>query len=118
MRSVEDRFEEMFQSWSIRLPEGAVERREPGRIQKAGWLIMYCFGCDGSREYMDYYAAHRMTNDRHERLFDDGDSEGLPTIETMRRVSSDPVEDAALKQAFDVRNVDVFRMLQAKGFGF
>jgi len=38
-------------------------------------------------EYLDYYASHRMTNDRHIRLREDGSEEHLPMVSTMRPAS-------------------------------
>ena len=70
-------FNKDFETWSIELPEEAVENRQRGKIVKSGWTIGYLFGTDEAGDYLDYYASHRMTNDRHVRLYADGSSKGL-----------------------------------------
>jgi hypothetical protein len=52
-----------------------------GVIKQAGWDIRYVFGRDGDRGCLEVYAIHRMTNDRHLRIYDDG------TITTLETVS-------------------------------
>jgi hypothetical protein len=110
-------FNETFAHWDIRLPPEDVAARRAGRIAHAGWMIWYCFGSDDKGEYLDYYAAHRMTNDRHERLYADGSNQFLPTLEGMRPASPHPLEDAALADAQRRRNRDVLALLEEKGFG-
>lgn len=63
MRLIADTFSKHFSHWDITLPEKDLKKRSNGYIQKAGWLIQYCFGEDDKGEYLDYYAAHRMTDD-------------------------------------------------------
>jgi hypothetical protein len=84
---------------------------------KAGWVIWFCFGIDSKGEYLDYYASHRMTDDKHTRLYDDGNIEHLPTITSMYRVTDDPEENARIKATFYARNQKVSAMLAEKGFG-
>jgi len=40
---------------------------------------------------MDYYAAHRMTDDSHVPIYDDGREESLPTMSSIILLSDDPV---------------------------
>ena len=90
--------------------------RQAGRILKDGWTIWYLFGSDGSTEYLDYYAMHRMTNDRHVRIYPDGKIEVLEAMSSFYIVPNDP-EDAAKKEAdFFAHNRAVAKMLYEKGF--
>jgi len=68
-----DNFNKHFAHWDIIIPKENMKTRHGGYIQYKGWLIQYCFGKDKTdKEYLDYYAAHRMTDDSHRRIYDDG----------------------------------------------
>ncbi len=117
MPTIDEVFAEHFESWHIRLPARDVAERRRGKIVHAGWAIWYVFGSDEQGEYLDYYAAHRMTSDAHVRIRPDGRCESLPTLSSLRVVSEDPVEGARLKAKFHAENREVARLLEAKGFG-
>ena len=117
MKNIEAAFNNSFSHWEIRLPPDAVARRQAGKIIQAGWAIWYLFGSDERGDYLDYYASHRMTNDRHVRIYADGVREGLPTIQDFQLCSQDPEEDARLEREYFARNQEVARMLEEKGFG-
>ncbi len=109
-------FNESFEAWSIELPKEAVENRQRGKIVKNGWTIWYLFDTDEAGEYLDYYASHRMTNDRHVRLYAAGNSKGLNSYWSVRRILDDPEEDKLLENEFWEHNECVSRELEAKGF--
>ena len=113
---IESTFNRDFANWDICLPRQAIASRQAGRIVESGWTIWYTFGSDEGAEYLDYYASHRMTNDRHVRLHADGRVEGLEAIAEMYATSADPEEAAQAKADFHARNRDVRRMLDEKGF--
>jgi len=110
-------FAEAFATWAISLPEETVAKRLRGKICKAGWAIWFLFDSDAKGEYLDYYAAHRMTNDRHVRIYEDGQVEDLPAIPDLRPCSEDPGEDARLKKEQHAEDLRVVEILEAKGFG-
>ncbi len=117
MRQIQKRFREEFSHWNIELPEEDVRQRRRGKIVEQGWAIWYLFGSDERGEYLDYYASHRMTSDRHIRIREDGTEEYLPTVSSMRPASRDPEEDARLAAEHFAENRRVSRMLEEKGFG-
>jgi hypothetical protein len=117
MKEIAARFNDAFSHWDIRLPKDAVERRQRGKIVKAGWAIWYMFGSDERGEFLDYYASHRMTNDRHVRIYADGSTEALPAVSGLRLCSEDPEEDARLEAEFYADNKRIAEMLEEKGFG-
>jgi hypothetical protein len=110
-------FAKAFKAWKISLPKDDVDSRRRGRIMKSGWAIWYLFDSDRKGEYLDYYASHRMTNDRHVRIYSNGDIEELPAIGEFRLNSQDPKEDARLEAEYYAENQRVAEMLAAKGFG-
>jgi hypothetical protein len=115
MEEFEKRFKDEFSPWDIRLPEVDITIRRRGKIIEVGWAIWYLFGSDERGEYVDYYASHRMISDRHVRIYTTGESESLPSIQTMRLASQDPEEDARLEAEYFARNQKVSRMLEEKG---
>lgn len=68
-------FDEAFGRWGIVLPEDDLQGRRQGSIAKGGWSINYRFGAEGGVEYLEYFAAHRMTNDTLNRIYEDGRQE-------------------------------------------
>jgi hypothetical protein len=110
-------FAQSFATWGIFLPEDDVVNRRRGKICEGGWAIWYLFGSDEKGEYLDTYSAHRMTNDCHDRIYEDGRSECLPSIDDLRPCSSDPEEDARLKKEQHEEDLRVMEILEAKGFG-
>jgi hypothetical protein len=104
-----------FAMSDIFLPEEDVECRQRGKIVKDGWEILYLFGSDEKAEYLEYYASHRMTNDRHVRIYADGQREDLPSLLDFRQASQDPQENERLKEEFHAENRRVLTMLKEKG---
>lgn len=117
MKKIESEFNRTFAKWEIRLPPAGLQRRERGKIVQAGWAIWYLFSSDEHGEYLDYYASHRMTDDRHVRIYSDGRVESLPAIDTFVLTSSDPEEAARLEAEEHARNREISELLAEKGFG-
>ena len=107
MRRIEEHFSRSFRVWRIELPREAVANRQRGKLVEAGWTIWF----------LDYYSSHRMTNDSHVRVYEDGRVEALESLWEMRPTSDDPVENARLEDEFWAHNERVARLLEAKGFG-
>ena len=117
MKEIEAAFSKYFSHWGIRLPAEAIEGKQRGKIIKQGWAIWYVFGSDEKGWYLDYYAAHRMTDDRHVRIRADGSCESLETLSSMRLCSEDPKQDAQWEAEFVSTNRRIAEMLEEKGFG-
>lgn len=117
MDTAAELFSRDFSHWAIRLPPEDVAHRRRGRIDQEGWTIWYLFGGDDRGEYVDYYATHRMTDDRHVRIYASGEREELPTIQSFRPCSDDPVEDQRLADELFAKNQQVAALLESKGFG-
>ena len=117
MREIERRFNNDFAPWGITLPPEHLGDRTRGKIVEAGGAIWYLFGSEEEGGYLDYYASHRMPNDRHLGIREDGSEEYLPIVSTMRPVSRNPEEDARLAAEHLEENRRASRLLQEKGFG-
>lgn len=111
-------FNSQFAQWKIELPTGAAAPGVVWLIVSAGWTIWTLFGNEDGREFLDYYATHRMTNDRHARIFAEGHEVGLPAIEGGYVVPQGATteEEAELRARHFARNQEIERMLDDKGF--
>jgi hypothetical protein len=111
-------FEREFSAWGIFLPQEDVQQRRRGEIREQGWRIQYVFGSVGGVEFFDYYATHRMTNDRHERIYEDGATESLPALADMIVYPADADEDARdqIRREYHQHNARTARLLELKGF--
>lgn len=103
-------------NWDIALPPESVAGRELGGIVNNGWTIFYKFGFEGDDEYMDVYTSHRMTNDRHMRLYADGQSRELPAYREGYVEGKTPKEEERNKREFHAHNKAVAELLAEKGF--
>lgn len=81
-------FAEYFANWDIHLPPGAEAAMGRGLIRKAGWNIRYRFDTDGGR-YLEFYAVHRMTDDRRLRIYESGRTEDMPAIHSFMVVDKE-----------------------------
>ena len=110
-------FAEYFANWSIELPEEAIATRNRGKIRKAGWIVQYLFGREADREYLDFYASHRMTNDRHVRMWEDGQVESLESYQEMLVYKSEkPGDKERAEREYREHNQRVGEILKRKGF--
>ena len=103
------RFNRGFEHWEIELPIDAMEPGVVWLILHRGWKIWTRYDVEDEREYLDYYADHRMTNDRHRRMYVDGDDEGLPTMVFIVWGDATEAEIAARRQS-------AAKLLEEKGF--
>lgn len=116
--SLRQAFNDDFAAWEIVLPPDAMQPGVVWLIVQRGWTIWTLLGEADGRECLDYYAMHRMTNDRHLRLFADGKPQGLPTISGMVvfPAGATAEECARIKAEHYQRNQEVEKMLEGKGF--
>ena len=119
MSEIERVFNKSFEPFQIALPPEDAARRQRGKIVKAGWVVWYAFGADTRGEYLDYYAAHRMTNDRHVRIYADGTTENLPALCSMYFLPSGctPEQEQRIKKEHAAENRRIAKALDEKGFG-
>ena len=111
-------FESYFGQWDIRLPDDALKARRSGRLSAAGWTIRFLFGTDEHGEYLDFYAEHHMTNDRHVRIRASGETEILPAILESIVYPADATDEQRrqVEQEYRRHNVSVTEDPRRKGF--
>ena len=100
------------------MPPEALTTRQPGRLSASGWTIHYLFGTDEQGDYLDFYAQHRMTNDRHVRIRATGETEMLPAILDAVAFPPDASDEQRrqVEQACRRHNISVTEGLRRKGF--
>lgn len=110
-------FDSTFAHWGIELPVDAMTPGLVCLIVQRGWTIWTSFdiAAEDDRERLDYYAMHRMTNDRHVRLYADGEEEDLPAME-QHYVWGNNEEAGAARARFFAHNQAVDKLLEEKGF--
>ena len=81
--AIEGKFAEIFSTWGVELPPGAVSNRANGVIQKDGWTIRFIFGSQAGENFLEYYATHRMTSDTRKRIYESGRVETLEAIQSL-----------------------------------
>ena len=113
MRLIKEYFEGYFSHWEIELSVTIFNKRLNGYIHDdSGWLIQYCFGIEDGLEYMDFYAYHNMTNDRHIRIYENGEAKDLPAYCSGYVLD----DDGSGKRAYKKHNAEVTKSLIDKGF--
>ena len=118
MQKIAEIFNQRFQTWNIVLPPEALETRERGALQNAGWSIQYLFGEDEKGKYLDYYATHRMTNDNHVRIYEHGEVVRLeePLEFMVFPANSTEEEQEKIRQDYYTKNRQIYDELSKKGF--
>ena len=115
MTEIERLFAEQFRPWGLVLPEGATERGEPGDTEGAGWSVRYVWGDDDRGRYLDYVADHRMTNQRHVRLRETGETESLPAVHDGYVSDGTEADRRRAEAEYVARNRRVYAALRRKG---
>lgn len=116
---IQSKFKEHFSSkWGIALPSSALLTKKPGIIRRCGWIIEYLFDKNSRGYYLDFYATHRMTSDRHCRIYEDGQTENLEVPLDAYPLSNDLIKTQKSKEEFIDCNQHVYNLLKEKGFGW
>ncbi len=114
------RFNRTFAPWGIELPVDALSPGVVRLIAQRGWSIWTRLDIDpeDGRKRLDYYAMHRMTSDRHVRMYANGEEENLPAIAGGYVTPKDaPVaEQDEARDRYFAHNQAVEKLLEEKGF--
>lgn len=83
LKIITERFSEHFAAQGIHLPKDHVRERRNGSLPYGSGRIFFIFGEENGREFLEYYAHHRIGGDSHRRIYEDGSEEGLGELMTM-----------------------------------
>ncbi|PLS79797.1 MAG: hypothetical protein CYG59_11355 [Chloroflexi bacterium] len=110
-------FANYFANWNITLPPDAVATRSRGELRQTGWFIRYQWHEENNDLCLDFYASHRMTNDRHVRIHRDGMLEHLPAYQDMMvHNPAIPGDKERAQREYDEYNRRVAEELREKGW--
>jgi hypothetical protein len=109
-------FKNYFLKWEIAIPPTSVVFGGAGKLYQKGWSIRYLISRDLDGPYLDFYACHRMTNDRHVRLRDNKKPEYFEAYFDLRNTSDEPNEDKRLLAEYHEKNRRIAEILASKGF--
>lgn len=82
LEKIQEAFVDRFSHFHLRLPVENVRGRRKGSIPYGSGRIYFVFGEEDGREYLEFYAYHRMGED-HARIYEDGDYVDLPELCSM-----------------------------------
>lgn len=107
-------FRSYFQTWKLRLPRSLGPG--VGTLTCGGWYIRWCTGERHGRPYLDFYAAHRMTNHRHHRVFADGRLGHLPAESDLLLLpaGASPSEEERIRGRARRRNGRIAELVRRK----
>ncbi len=109
-------FADYFSEKGIGLPEIMVNNKAYD-LGIGGWHIKARIYGTQELYYIDFFAAHRMTNSRHQRLQSDGSLEGLDNLWEFgyQVYENDPEKTERERQKNIKRNDKVIEILKEKG---
>jgi hypothetical protein len=116
LKLIQEAFVDRFSHFNLRLPDENLRERRKGSLPYgSGGRLYYVFGEEDGREYLEYYAYHRMGDD-HARIWEDGTFEGLDELCSMFGYSPDVPGDRERKEAeMQKRYQETLDDLVAKG---
>jgi hypothetical protein len=121
MHTAEERiaetFDTYFANFGIRIDPGEVRIGGRGQIRSGGWYIRYrVVPDDAGGPSLEFYATHRMTNDRHAVIWADGHLDKLEAIREFSVYNPDvPGAKEAAEQDYRRHNRLVADRLRAAG---
>ncbi len=114
MEKIREAFAKYFRDFDLQLPEAVPAK---GTIEKAGWQVRFILDKDEQgQDRLEFYASHRMTNARHERILSNGELESLDAEQDM--FSFDPKKPGdreAAEARMKEHNEKVLKELTEKG---
>ncbi len=83
LRALEETFDHRFHTFpETRLPGEHVREGRKGSLPYGSGRLYYVFGEEDGREYLEFYAYHRLGDD-HAKIYEDGEHVDLPELCSM-----------------------------------
>jgi hypothetical protein len=114
---VADAFNRYFANFDIRVEPDDVVVGSHRTIHGEGWLIRHRVDPDDAGfPSLEFYATHRMTDDRHIRIWADGALEGLDAIQPGYGYNPKaPGSKEAAEQEYRRHSQEIARQLRERG---
>jgi hypothetical protein len=112
-----ERFAEDYRRRGVPVSPEALAERDAGHLFERGWHIGFVWGQEEGREFREVLAQHRMTNDRHYRVWASGEIDHLEAPSEFHVIPKDAntaeLERSARK--FHAANAAIYERLRTKG---
>lgn len=107
-------FRSYFRNWKLSLPRSLASG--VGTVTGSGWHIQWRTGVLRGQPFVDFYAEHRMTNDRHHRIFTNGRLGHLPARFEwiLLPAGATPEEEEQIQVRYYRRNGRIAGIVRAK----
>jgi hypothetical protein len=114
---IADAFNDYFANFDIRIEADDVTLGSRREIRDKGWCIrLKVDPDDAGSPSLEFYAGHRMTDDRHHRIWADGYVEDLDAIRTFYGYNPKiPGAEEEAKREYLAHNRMVSEQLRASG---
>jgi hypothetical protein len=99
LKIIPERFFKHFAAQGIHLPEDHLRERRKGSLPYGSGRIFFIFGEENGREFLEYYAHHRIGGDAHRRIYEDGSEECLDELSSWYAYNPDIPGDRERKEA-------------------
>lgn len=99
LQTIPERFSEHFAAHDIHHPKENVRERRKGSLPYGSGRIFFVFGEENGREFLEYYAHHRIGGDSHHRIYEDGAEESLDELITFYTFDPAIPGDREIKEA-------------------
>ncbi|MFN2390120.1 MAG: hypothetical protein ABR575_11025 [Actinomycetota bacterium] len=110
------RLAELHPGWGLAIePPPIGPSRGAVRQREGSGLVRYVYAADDRGRYLEFYSFHRIWGDSYARIYESGDVEHLPTLQTMLPVTGDPDEDARARDEQNKANQELLRRLDDAG---
>lgn len=117
---IRQHFAKYFSYWSALLPREKIKHRKRGEVGNLdeGWPldIRFLFGKNDQGLFLDYHFEDRRAGESHNRIYENGEVQGLETINPYRLSAKDPEEDKRLQDEYIAENDRIDKILKQKGF--
>jgi hypothetical protein len=119
LKTIQKVFRDSFRSLDLILPLENLRERKPGSLRYGSGRIIFVFGDEKGREYLEYYAHHRIGGDSHVRIYEDGEVVVLPELSSIFSYNPDIPGDMDEKKARMERSYrETYEDLAKKGLLF
>jgi hypothetical protein len=110
-------FNDHFRNFGIRIEPRDVVPGERRSLSHRGWRVSFRIDPDDSgAPALEFYATHRMTSDRHVRIWADGQSQQLEAIDEFYVFDpKQPGSEEASRRRYEEHNRKVAQELRERG---
>lgn len=114
---IAQRFAEDYLRRGVPVEADAVAGHDAGHLFEKGWHLGFVWDEEGGEEYLEILAQHRMTNDRHYRVWASGPFESLEAPRESMTIphGADAAELERHTREYHEENARIYARLRERG---